>query len=50
VRSKPEKPINRAFLHHNYSFRDSEKYKPLRSKGGATRRARNSQEETLSPP
>jgi hypothetical protein len=37
--------INRVFIHHNYS----EKYKP-RSKGGATRRARSSRGEALSPP
>jgi hypothetical protein len=30
-----KKNINRAPLHHNYSFRNLEKYKSLRSKGGA---------------
>jgi hypothetical protein len=31
----PQKNINRALLYHNYSFRSLEKYKALRSKGGA---------------
>jgi hypothetical protein len=31
------KTINRALFLHNYSFRNLEKYKSLRSKGGATR-------------
>jgi hypothetical protein len=30
-----KKNINRALLYHNYSFRSLEKYKALRSKGGA---------------
>jgi hypothetical protein len=51
VKSKPKKPIiNRALLQHNYSFRNSDKYKPLRSKEGAIRRTMNSKGEGLSPP
>jgi hypothetical protein len=29
--------INKAILHHNYSSRNLDKYKSLRSRGGATR-------------
>jgi hypothetical protein len=41
-----QKAINRTLFHHNYSFRSLEKYKSLRSKGGATR---ESQGEALFP-
>jgi hypothetical protein len=44
----PQKIINRALLHHNYSFRNLEKYKALRSKGGA--REEFTRGGTLPPP
>jgi hypothetical protein len=50
LKSKKIKIKNRALLHQNYLLKNSEKYKHLRSKGGATKRAKSSQGEALSPP
>jgi hypothetical protein len=45
-----KKAINIALLHHNYSFRNSDKHKPIWSKGGAPRWTMSSKGEALSPP